>query len=108
MEEVNEEKVEAMEMAEKTSPESEAEESEEDVADVEKTEVGVTEAEVAAMVAEAEARGYLRGRNEVISQMMREPPLFANQAMRERAPARSEESDASAEFLAHIRPQVWD
>ena len=72
---------------------------------------GATEAEIAAMVAEAEQRGYLRGRNEIIGQMMREPSLFSNPVrvrIDESVENRSDSADPARDFLTHIRPQVWD
>lgn len=70
-----------------------------------------TAEEIAALIAEAEERGYLRGRNEMIEQMMQEPPLFSNPARHKGyAPTASSasEPDPARDFLAHIRPQVWD
>ena len=74
-------------------------------------EPGSTDEEIAAMVAEAEQRGYLRGRNEIIGQMMREPSLFSNPVrvrIDESAENRSDSADPARDFLTHIRPQVWD
>ena len=67
--------------------------------------------DISAMIAEAEERGYLRGRNEIIEQMMHQPPLFANQArmsLQQEHSTHSDEDDPTRDFLAHIRPQVWD
>lgn len=67
--------------------------------------------DISAMISEAEERGYLRGRNEVIEQMMQQPPLFSNQArinLQQERTTPYDEDDPTRDFLAHIRPQVWD
>ena len=67
--------------------------------------------DISAMIAEAEERGYLRGRNEVMEQMMQQPPLFSNQArinLQQERTTPYDEDDPVRDFLAHIRPQVWD
>lgn len=70
-----------------------------------------TAEDITILIDEAEERGYLRGRNEIIEQMMQEPPLFSNPVRRginSRPRSTHEETDASKEFLSNIRPQVWD
>lgn len=52
------------------------------------------EPDMAALIAEAEHRGYIRGRNEQIDQLN----LEASQS----------DDDSCPSFLAHIRPCFWD
>lgn len=58
------------------------------------------------LVAEAEARGYLRGRNECAAREMNTPQLWENP--RRTAMERECEPDPACEFLSKIRPGVWD
>lgn len=62
--------------------------------------------EVNRLVAEAEARGYLRGRNEVAEISMNTPGLWENP--RRTAMDRESEPDPTCGFLSKIRPGVWD
>lgn len=59
-----------------------------------------------AMVAEAERRGYLRGRNESISELMKRPGMF------ERMPDVREVDEArvsrEVDLLARERVSIWD
>lgn len=58
------------------------------------------------LVAEAEHRGYLRGRNEAISEAMTSRPLWENSRLTE---ARAlERPDPASLFLSRLRPDVWD
>ena len=58
------------------------------------------------LVAEAEQRGYLRGRNEAISEAMTSRPLWENSRLTE---ARAlEQPDPASLFLSRLRPDVWD
>ncbi len=62
------------------------------------------EEEVARLVAEAEQRGYLRGRNEKIAMEMRSPSLW--ETIRD-----DDQPDDDAEppaILRYLRPSVWD
>lgn len=62
--------------------------------------------DIEALLAEAEQRGYLRGRNEAIEASMRTPALLENSRLtRARA---LEEPDPASLFLSRIRPGVWD
>lgn len=63
-------------------------------------------ADIEALLAEAEQRGYLRGRNEAIEASMRTPALLENSRLtRARA---LEAPDPASLFLSRIRPGVWD
>ena len=67
---------------------------------------GVPIEEVNRRVAEAEARGYLRGRNEAVAERMNTPALWEN-------PRRTEmeqecNPDPACGFLSKIRPSAWD
>ena len=62
--------------------------------------------DIEALLAEAEQRGYLRGRNEAIEASMRTPALLENSRLtRARA---LEAPDPASLFLSRIRPGVWD
>lgn len=62
--------------------------------------------EVNRLVAEAEARGYLRGRNELAEISMNSPGLWENP--RRTAMDRETDPDPACGFLSKIRPGVWD
>lgn len=63
--------------------------------------------EIAALVAEAEQRGYLRGRNEQIEELMRIPPMMAPlHDARPDDPPLPEEPDF--QFLSRQRVSIWD
>ena len=62
--------------------------------------------DIEALLAEAEQRGYLRGRNEAIEASMHTPALLENSRLtRARA---LEAPDPASLFLSLIRPGVWD
>lgn len=63
------------------------------------------EADLASRLAEAEQRGYLRGRNEAVHLAMERPAMWqvAGSDLHAEPPT---ESDAA--FLRHIRPSIWD
>ena len=62
--------------------------------------------DIEALLAEAEQRGYLRGRNEAIEASMHTPALLENSRLtRARA---LEDPDPASLFLSRIRPGVWD
>ncbi len=62
--------------------------------------------DIEALLAEAEQRGYLRGRNEAIEASMHTPALLENSRLtRARA---LEVPDPASLFLSRIRPGVWD
>jgi len=67
---------------------------------------GVPQAEVNRLVAEAEARGYLRGRNESVAESLDTPRLWENPRRTEME--RECASGLADEFLARLRPGVWD
>lgn len=60
--------------------------------------------EVAAMVAEAEQRGYLRGCNERIDTLMERPAMWQQPA----PPAAPADDDTEIMILNHLRRSVWD
>lgn len=60
---------------EETDPEDDAPQSAPEATEPPET----TEADIEARIAEAETRGYLRGRNESIAELMREPAVFERQ-----------------------------
>ncbi len=67
---------------------------------------GLTQERVAEMMAEAEQRGYLRGRNESIEELMRKPGMFERVA-----DGRLAEADSEAdvpEILSRRRVSIWD
>ena len=62
--------------------------------------------DIEALLAEAEQRGYLRGRNEAIEASMHTPALLETSRLpRARA---LEAPDPASLFLSRIRPGVWD
>ena len=61
--------------------------------------------DIASLIAEAEERGYLRGRNEQIAMEMRSPSLWETK----REPSETLEPDKPQPLiLNHLRPSVWD
>lgn len=67
--------------------------------------------DIDALIAEAEQRGYLRGRNEVIAENMQQPALWEN--LRRHAHPQATEQPAQPDdlantFLSRMRPGVWD
>lgn len=66
----------------------------------------VTKEEANRMVAEAEARGYLRGKNENAALSMHSPRLWENPCRT--AMEQECEPDPANGFLSKIRPGVWD
>lgn len=60
------------------------------------------EVDTDSLVKEAEERGYVRGRNEVIKQQMEQPQVW-QMPQTEHAPA-----SPQSEILSHIRRSVWD
>lgn len=69
--------------------------------------------QVLAMIAEAEERGYRRGRNEAIAERMRAPGLLQNPvrtAAGNMGGSDSANDDKGYEslFLSGLRPGVWD
>ena len=66
------------------------------------------------LIAEAERRGYLRGRNEALAEslnrpaMMAEPGVGATEATAPATESRPLADELSSGFLSRIRPSVWD
>lgn len=69
---------------------------------------GIDETEVARLVAEAEERGYLHGRNEAIAERMEQPALWENTAGQPSPAADDRAADYASLFLSELRPGVWD
>ncbi len=69
---------------------------------------GIDETEVARLVAEAEERGYLRGRNEAIAERMEQPALWENTAGQPSTADDDRDADYASLFLSELRPGVWD
>lgn len=63
------------------------------------------QANIEAAVAEAEQRGYLRGRNERIEQLMQRPAMMERPDTTELHPA-STRSDQG--FLSKLKVSIWD
>ena len=61
--------------------------------------------DIATLVAEAEERGYLRGRNEKIAMEMRSPSLWETMREPEHMPDYEKPQPL---ILNHLRPSVWD
>ena len=61
----------------------------------------IKQTEIEAMLAEAEQRGYLRGRNEQIEKLMASPQI--EEAGIEEAPG-----ETYPMILSNIRPSIWD
>lgn len=61
--------------------------------------------DIATLIAEAEERGYLRGRNEKIAMEMRSPALW--ETMRE-PDNKPDHEKPQPLILNHLRPSVWD
>lgn len=99
--------------AEETQPETtpEADAAEEAAAPAESPESNDSSetpeaTDIEALLAEAEQRGYLRGRNEAIEASMHTPALLENSRLTR---ARELEApDPASLFLSRIRPGVWD
>ncbi len=86
--------------AEESAPED-ANEPDEKGAEVTAAAAAVPVDEVERLVAEAEQRGYLRGRNETIEAEVMPAP----------APSAADDStvgESCPSFLAHLRPGFWD
>jgi hypothetical protein len=68
----------------------------------------VTQEQLERLVAEAEERGYLRGRNESIAELMKRPGMFE----RADADSMSDSADSAGSsevmILNNLRPSVWD
>ena len=62
-----------------------------------------TPEEIEQMVAEAEQRGYLRGRNEQIEQLMEAPTGYETEALGEGGPLQGEPM-----ILGNLKPSIWD
>lgn len=71
----------------------------------------ITPEDLARAVAEAEQRGYLRGRNESISQSMRRNGIWEQPHHSEDTPQpapSSADGDDDLVLLRRIRPSIWD
>jgi len=61
-----------------------------------------------ALIAEAEQRGYLRGRNEALAESRNEPGLWQMASVPDDFDSNSDSSRHSVTILREIRPSVWD
>lgn len=63
-----------------------------------------------ARIAQAETRGYLRGRNERIAELMREPAIFERQTAPAGRSAKDEEWQGESQpmILNNPRVSIWD
>ncbi len=59
--------------------------------------------DLATLLAEAEQKGYLRGRNERIEELMSEPRMFQPLTKPNETEPRPSEP-----FLSNLRPSIWD
>lgn len=62
----------------------------------------VSPSDISRMIEEAEQRGYLRGRNEKITETVMSPDNSQPEACEEDC------EDSCPSFLAHIRPGFWE
>lgn len=67
-----------------------------------------TAVDIDALVAEAEQRGYLRGRNERISEELDAPALYGIPGGDDADKSQEEDPNNPCGFLSYIRPSVWD
>lgn len=69
----------------------------------------VTETDIDALIASAEERGYLRGKNEILQQWLQQPAMLQNLATT-KSESRHDEapSDPADSFLCDLRPGIWD
>lgn len=68
----------------------------------------VSREEMERAVAEAEQRGYMRGRNETMSQPMRRNGIWEQPHRQEEMVPVSEGADDDLVLLRQIRPSIWD
>lgn len=87
-----------------TDPEDDAPQSAPDATEPPET----TEADIEARIAEAETRGYLRGRNESIAELMREPAVFERQHAPGIPPLPENREDSQPMILNNPRVSIWD
>lgn len=92
----------------------EANEAIEAIENTEVTQPTETAPSTETLIAEAEQRGYLRGRNEALAEslnrpaMMAEPGVGATEAAAPASESQPLTDDLSSAFLSRIRPSVWD
>lgn len=60
------------------------------------------------LVAEAEQRGYLRGRNEQAQAMIDSPAMLENTSLRNEEPSEGAGSSFASRFLSRLPKGVWD
>lgn len=89
---------------EETDPEDDAPQSAPEATEPPET----TEADIEARIAEAETRGYLRGRNESIAELMREPAVFERQHAPGTPPPPENREDSQPMILNNPRVSIWD
>lgn len=91
-------------VSEEADPRQEAPQSAPDATEPPET----TEADIEARIAEAETRGYLRGRNESIAELMREPAVFERQHAPGTPPSQENREDSQPMILNNPRVSIWD
>lgn len=89
--------------SETVRPETPRPEEAETEAAPEETPAAPTPEEIERMVAEAEQRGYLRGRNEQIERLMEAPTGYETETLGETGYLQGEPM-----ILNSIRPSIWD
>lgn len=89
--------------SETEQPETPQAEEAETEAAPEETPAAPTPEEIEQMVAEAEQRGYLRGRNEQIEQLMEAPTGYETETLGEGGHLKGEPM-----ILGNLKPSIWD
>lgn len=65
----------------------------------------VKASEIEVLVAQAEERGYLRGRNESIERLMHQPGILEQEPWRRETPG---QTDSEPMILNNLRVSIWD
>lgn len=68
----------------------------------------VTQEQLERLVAEAEERGYLRGRNESIAELMKRPGMFERADADSMSDSADSVGSSEVMILNNLRPSVWD
>ncbi len=89
--------------SETEKPETSRTEEAETEAAPEEAPAGPTPEEIEQMMAEAEQRGYLRGRNEQIEQLMEAPTGYETETLGEGGHLQGEPM-----ILGNLKPSIWD
>lgn len=89
--------------SETEKPETSRTEEAETEAAPEEAPAGPTTEEIEQMMAEAEQRGYLRGRNEQIEQLMEAPTGYETET-----PGEGGHLQGEPMILGNLKPSIWD